>query len=137
MLATRVHRAARDVAAHEPLRDASGLPPDPSLDYVMSASDAVDLEAMLRRGDDRGPAAELTDSAWTLAATCCAHDAGLLDFLDEPRTPDEIRAHVGHLPASLVDALVEILVVTGSVARDGGGVRVTERVRRLTGSPRG
>ena len=76
-----------------------------------------------------------TESTWTLAATCCAFDAGIMDFLDDPRSAEEVIDHVRHLPAQLVDALLDVLTATGRVNRAGVTFRVTEATRRLLRSP--
>ena len=77
----------------------------------------------------------LTDSAWTLAATCCAFDAGLMDFLDRPRTIDETCTHAEHLPRPLVVALVDVLVAAGSLTRAGDTVRVSATSEAIVRSP--
>lgn len=77
----------------------------------------------------------LTDSTWTLAAICCAFDAGMMDFLVDPHTAEEVRDQTRQLPAQLVEALLGVLTATGRVNRSGVTFRISETGRRLATSP--
>lgn len=61
---------------------------------------------------------ELSMSVWALAALGCADETGLLDELDEPRSPEALASRTG-VPAALVEAVLDVLLALGLARRDG------------------
>jgi SAM-dependent methyltransferase len=65
-----------------------------------------------------GLVAELSASAWALAALDACLEAGLLENLAESHSPAELSERTG-VPAALVEALLDMLVALGLVRRAG------------------
>lgn len=77
--------------------------------------------------------AGLGASAWAFAALCAARESGILAQLDAPRDNATLGARTG-VPSDLVAAVLDVLVATGLVERDGDQfVAVPGLVPLLTG----
>lgn len=61
---------------------------------------------------------ELSMSMWALTVLSCADEAGLLDNLDQPRSPQALARHAG-APAALVEAVLDVLLALRLVRREG------------------
>lgn len=79
---------------------------------------------------------ELSLSVWALAALSCADDAGLLEGLTQPQTPDALARRTG-VPTALVGALLDVLLALQLTRRDGDLVVAEPALRAaLTGPGR-
>jgi 2-polyprenyl-3-methyl-5-hydroxy-6-metoxy-1,4-benzoquinol methylase len=75
---------------------------------------------------------ELDAAIWSANALSAAVEAGLLDHLDGPASPDEIARRTG-LPPAIVLALVDVLAGFGFARREGGAVSAAPGFAPFTG----
>ena len=78
--------------------------------------------------------ADLSASAWALAALDACLEAGLLESLTEPRSPADLSERTG-VPAALVEALLDMLVALGLVRRAGDAFTAAPGLQPLLTPP--
>jgi SAM-dependent methyltransferase len=74
--------------------------------------------------DVRQVVGDLTVSTWALSALCAAMEAGIVEDLREPSSPERIAGHTG-IPTSIVESLLDVLQALG-LARPEGQAFVAE-----------
>jgi hypothetical protein len=70
--------------------------------------------------DVRQAVGDLTVSTWALSALCASMEAGIVEELREPSSPERIAGHTG-IPSPIVESLLDVLRALGFVRPEGKG----------------